>query len=107
MAKSRLDFHDILVNILKSINEQYKNNCYFRGPSKGMKYPCIKYELDDIDIDYADNIIYNNKTKYLVTAIDTNPDSLLKNKVLELPYCRFVRTYETQGLNHFVFAIYY
>ena len=57
--KNRLDLHKIFQDILGS------KNVYFQPPeSIKMKYPAIKYSLDDIDKLSGDNIAYA-KTKSL------------------------------------------
>lgn len=75
--------------------------------SKKMNYPCIKYELDRTDAKFADNLPYATAKKYTVTVIDPNPDSELPEEMLKISFCRFDRTYIADGLNHFVFTLYY
>ena len=100
----RLEFHEILVNVLGS------NNVYFQPPeSVKMKYPCIVYHRGEVDprTAYADDILYRVKKAYVVTVIDANPDSLIPDEVQKLPYSRLTRSFTKDNLNHDVFTIYY
>ena len=72
-----------------------------------MSYPCIVYSLDNIDIKNADDINYKIERRYLITAVDTNPDSPLVNKLLTIPRISFNRSYVGDGLYHFAFTLYY
>lgn len=102
MARDRLELSDIFRNILGS------SNVYFQPPeSVKMKYPAILYERSDKWIDNADNIKYRNFNQYTVTVIDPDPDSLIPEKVLEIPYCNMDRHYVADNLNHDVFTLYF
>lgn len=98
----RLEFHQILVDLLES------TNVYFQPPSTiKMKYPCIVYSRDRIDINHADDSLYRDRTRYSVTTIDPNPDSEIPGKILKLPFSRFETNYTADNLNHDVFNVYY
>lgn len=101
MAQTRVELHEILCDILGS------RNVYFRPPSIGMKYPCIKYNLESGNARYADDKKYINKNRWSIIVIDEDPDSEIPSKIQELRYCSFDRTYEADGLNHFVHTLYY
>lgn len=102
MAKSRLELHEILCNLLGS------RNVYFQPPpSFQMKYECIIYSLQDNDVKHADDVRYINMKKYSVVAISKNPDSELQDKILELPYCEMDRVYTSDNLNHWAFTLYF
>lgn len=102
MAKSRKSLSNMFRKILGN------SNCYFTPPSSiNMKYPCIKYELERIDSSFADNLPYKTAKKYIVTVIDIDPDSEIPEEMMKIPYCRFDRSYIADGLNHFVFTLYY
>lgn len=94
-----------LSNKLRSIPGPKK--VYYRSPSSGMKYPCIIYDLEGDKTFFADNIKYINPKRWRITVIDENPDSEIPDKVNELPYCSFDRTYESGGMNHWVFILYF
>lgn len=99
---SRLELQTQLETILGT------RNVYFQPPeSIKMQYPAIVYSLDSIDEDYADNIGYFKNRSYQITLIDRNPESELVEKILHMPMCKFNRSYPSDGLNHFVFRLYY
>lgn len=81
---------------------------YHQPPkSVTMKYPCIVYKLTDLPNEYADNIHYMEYRKYQLTVIDTDPDSLLREKVAQLKWCKFIRSYVSDNLHHFIFELNY
>lgn len=83
-------------------------NVYFQPPeSQKMRYPCIRYTLDDIHMTSADDMTYYQKRRYAVTLIDKNPDSETVARLSALPLCRFNRFYTNDNLNHWVFEIFY
>lgn len=82
-------------------------NCYFQPPaSVQMKYPAIVYSVNDIDARHANDDIYKMRIAYQVTLIDKNADTQFLAPILKLPYCRFVRFYTADNLNHWVFTLY-
>lgn len=84
------------------------NNVYFQEPENlKMKYPCIRYQLDNEWVEYADGGLYAGKNRYLVTYITPNPDDDFKDKIRHLPYCRFSRHFRADNLNHYVYNLYY
>lgn len=83
-------------------------NVYFQPPeNRHISYPCIVYERDKNSVKRANNKLYHAIQGYQLTYIDHNPDSPTLKKLLELPLCSFERHFETSGLNHDVFVIYY
>lgn len=103
---SRLELHDKFIDILDTRTEG-KSRVYFQPPSSvQLEYPAIIYSLDDVSNNKANNGMYRKTPSYMVTLIDKNPDSIYINRLLGLPYCRFVRSYASDNLNHFVFVIY-
>lgn len=98
---SRIDLQQTLETILGS------RNVYFQKPEDDkLKYPCIVYQLDGIDIDHADDTIYRTSMKYTATLIHKSPDSDLVTKMLTIPHCKFDRYYGADNLNHYVYTIY-
>lgn len=96
----RLELHALLKTIC--------DNVYFQAPeSLKMVYPAIRYEVYNIRNIHADNIVYQQMTAYRVTVIDRNPDSMIADAVSKLQYCAFNQFYASEGLNHFVFTLYY
>lgn len=97
---NRMEFH----NILKSIAP----NVYYQIPTNiMMEYPAIVYERRSIGGLFGSNNIHVNRNSYTVTVIDSNPDSEIVDKIMQLPFCGFERHYVSEGLNHDVFVIYY
>ncbi len=98
----RLELHEILCGILGS------RYVYFQPPeSVKMTYPAIVYSLADMPNVHANDGVYLYGNRYEVIVIDKNPDSEFKDKIIELPTCRFDRSYTSDNLNHFVFSLYY
>lgn len=103
----RVILHDILIAILGTQGLK-DTRVYFQPPSTfKMKYPCIVYSRSQIDEKHADNLLYLHRHAYTVIAIDADPDSVIPEKILQLPLCRFDRHYTVDNLNHDVFTLYY
>lgn len=84
------------------------NNCYFSPPANiQIKYPCIVYSLSNIQTTFADNIPYLKNKRYTLTLIDENPDSEIRDKLSDLPCCTFDRSFVSDGLNHYIFTIFW
>lgn len=99
---NRLTLHDKFCEILAS------RNVYFQPPeSIRMNYPAIIYSLANLKTTFANNGIYAMKTCYKVVVIDKNPDSVIPEKILRLPFCSFDRSYVADNLNHYVFTLYF
>lgn len=100
MAKPRTE----LQTILEGITE----NVYFQPPSNiTMQYPCIIYRRDNSRTEFAGNEKYLHSKRYQVTVVDRNPDTELSDAVEELPFCSIDRTYSAEGLNHYVFTLFF
>jgi hypothetical protein len=98
----RLELQDILVKLLGS------DNVYFQPPSSiEMSYPCIVYRRDFREAHFADNLPYVNKKRYQVTIIDEDPDSVISDKVAELPMCSFDRFFTADNLNHDIYNLFF
>ena len=105
---SRLEFHEVLCDIVNITESNGDRHVYFDPPeSVRMKYPAIRYRRKKINKRYANNGVYRLMHCYEVTVIDENPDSEISKKVLSLPYCEFDRSYPSNNLNHDVFTIYH
>lgn len=95
-------------DILQAIEENARDHVYFQPPSTiRMKYPCIVYNLERMDINYADNLPYKNKKRYSVTVIDKNPDSEIPEVVAKLPLVSSNRVFTNDNLYHYVFQLYF
>lgn len=98
----RLALHTLLTSILGS------DNVYFQPPeSISLKYPCIIYKRDYIKTDFADNSPYTLGKRYSVTVIDKNPDSVIPDRIAELPKSSFERHFTSDNLNHDIFNLYF
>ena len=107
MAGNRLTLHDIFIGILGT-RGQTESRVYFQPPSTvKMAYPCIIYSRSKRKNFFSNGKIYMGMNQYLITIVDKNPDSLIPEKVRELPYCAFSTHFTTDGLNHDIFTIYY
>lgn len=103
MARSRQPFQLILEDL---VDEGGK--VYFQPPATvKMTYPCIRYSLERLDGENADNATYFTSKAYNVIYISRNPDSQVPDKLRMLPMCRFIRSYTYDNLHHWVFTIYY
>lgn len=99
---TRLELHELLCSLLGS------RNVYFQGPEKmKMNYPAIVYNLDVIENSFADDQVYSSKKRYLITLIESNPDSELIDVLSKLPTCKFNRYYAADNLNHYSFTIFF
>lgn len=115
IEKRRLEFQSLLESILGSENVYYQPPSNINETLNGrtgkvivrMNYPCIRYNLDYVDMAYANNLSYVKQRRYSVTYISREPDDDMVDKLSSLPMCRFDRFYTTSELNHYVFRIYY
>jgi predicted transcriptional regulator len=99
---TRLELQSLLETILGS------RNVYFQPPpTLTMKYPCIVYNLDDMNTIFAGNYPYKVEKRYSLTVIDKDPDSEIPDKIALLQKCVFDRHFVTDNLNHNIFVIYF
>lgn len=98
----RNDLHELLCELCGS------RNVYFQPP-EGFKllYPCVVYERDRIETDFANNTPYSHRKRYSVTVIDKDPDSLIPDKIACLSMSKHDRHFVSDNLHHDVFTIYY
>jgi len=96
----RLDLH-ALFNTLAP-------NVYFQPPTNvQMRYPCIVYQRDYRNIQFAGNLPYRSTKRYQVTIIDQDPDSAIPDRVAALPMCAFQRFFAADNLNHDIYSLYF
>lgn len=100
---SRLELHSELCQIMGN------ENVYFQPPpSRRMSYPCIRYEINGVWTDNADNINYKIVNNYDVIVIDPDPDRIIYLKILrKFKMVKFLRSYVSNNLNHYVLSLYY
>lgn len=97
-----------LDDMFRSLFGEAKPNVYYSPPDGlQIKYPCILYELSNTDVQFADNGPFITYNRYVVTVIDRDPDSKLRDEILYFPRCSFDRAFKSDNLNHFVFTIYF
>lgn len=98
----RRRLQELLVSILGS------NKVYFQPPPTiRIDYPCIVYERNTGDTQFADNNPYAFELRYKVTYIDRSPENDVVKQLASLPKCTYDRFYTSDGLNHDVFNLYY
>jgi hypothetical protein len=99
---TRLELQTLLQELQDGVN------VYFQPPpSVSMVYPAIVYNRDYQSVEYADNGPYSRTIRYMITVIDSDPDSLIPDKVAELPLTKYVRHYTTENLNHDIYDLYF
>lgn len=83
-------------------------DAYIQPPTEGMKYPCIMIERGlPSSVNRADNRIHILKKAYTITVMDRAPDSPIPDLVEGLQYVRYDRFFRANGLNHFVFQMFF
>lgn len=97
----------LLQSRLESLTEAVQK-VYFQEPTNvAMKYPCIVYDLDEVETSYADNKPYRRDKRWKITVIDEDPDSDIWELVAALPMCEFDRKYKADNLHHFVLNLFF
>lgn len=98
----RSDLQTLLEMVLGS------DRVYFQPPPNvQMEYPCIVYQRDFQQTEFADNTAYSHMKRYQVTAISRDPDSPVPDYLRELRFCSYDRFYTAEGLNHDVFKLFF
>jgi hypothetical protein len=81
---------------------------YYQAPgAQAMVYPSIIYAKDRTFKLHANNSPYLLEKRYLLTAMDWDPDSPIFEALEMFPKCTFDRHYEKDQLNHQVFQLYF
>lgn len=103
--KMRIDLQYELERILGS------RNVYFQPPEYiKLKYPCIIYSLANFSNKNANDKKYIKYKKYTLTLVlqeytDIIADDLV-NKILDLQYCFFDRSFISGNMYHYTFDLY-
>jgi hypothetical protein len=93
---------------LQALLESIAPNVYFQPPENiNMQYPCIVYNRDFAETEFAGNGPYRFTLRYMVTVIDRDPDSDIPGKVAMLPMCTFNRFFTADNLNHDVYNLFF
>ena len=96
----RLKLQEVLEEI------QGNDSVYFQpGPNIIMDYPCIVYNVDGLDTQWADNLAYKQEVNYQVVVIDRDPDNETWRKVGRLSKSTFNRSEVVENLNHYYFNL--
>lgn len=97
----RLKLHAMLCDILGS------RYVYYDPPASiTMKYPAIIYEKARVDTRKADNTSYLRNAGYTVTLIRKDDDDDILDRLLDLPFASFDRSYTADNMHHDVLTIY-
>lgn len=100
MARSRLELQALLQTIVPHV--------YFQPPTNvKLQFPCIMYKRDYAKTEFADDNPYIHTKRYMLTVIDSNPDSTISESIAKLPMCVFNRFYTSDNLNHDVYNLYF
>lgn len=98
----RLDLQALLIDVLGS------NKVYFQPPATmQIEYPCIVYKRDSMQTSFADDKPYTVRKRYQLTFITRDPDSVIVDKIAQLPKCVHDRFYTADNLNHDTFRIFF
>lgn len=98
----RLELQAILEEVLGS------DNVYFQPPeTMKIEYPAIIYKRDQTNTTFAGNLPYSLTKRYMLTVIDSDPDSDIPSRVARLPMCIFVRHFASDNLNHDIYNLYF
>ena len=99
---SRISLHSKLKELLGS------ENVYYKTPeSRKMQYTAIVYSKSKIESTHANDTKYINRNRYQVIVISKRPDDPVVQKLLELPYCYYDRSYIADNLYHDSLILYY
>lgn len=99
MSKTRLELDAELKKICPTV--------YFQEPrSERMEYPCIKYALNKISTENANNHIYKLDKHYTVTYITKDPDDpIIEGLLHAFPGIKWDRQYKSSNLYHNVYEL--
>lgn len=99
---TRLELQSKLENIMES------RHVYFQPPeSVKMEYPAIRYSLEGVRIERADNSPYYIIDMYELILISRTPAMDMVRKILQLPYCSIGKPYKADNLYHYPFTLYF
>ena len=95
---------------LSTLLHSLTDNVYFQEPENNrMVYPAILYKTSDEETRHANNRPYSSFDEYEVTIMDYDPDSELRQafRDLRISGCSFDRAMRVDGLNHYIYSLYY
>jgi len=98
----------LLQTLLEETSGLPEAQVHFQPPNgTQMVYPAVVYSLARAETQFADNLPYRRAQAYTVTVIDEDPDTGIRDEIAALPYCSFDRWYATDGLNHYVYTLFF
>ena len=99
--RTRLELQSKLEEVLES------RQVYYQPPSTvKMEYPAIVYSKSNIRTTHGNDAVYSKMKKYDLIVISKRPDDPVIEKLLELSYCSYERSYKADNLNHDLLSIY-
>ena len=79
-----------------------------RPPDNRMTYPCFVYRTSKPHVLRADNRVYAYKSCYNVIYYSTEPaEEMIRQMLEKFEYCDFDRDYQSDGIYHYSFTIYW
>lgn len=97
---NRLTLQNKLEEILGS------RNVYYNPPeSQKMNFPCIVYNMTNIQPIHADNKTYLDYTTYKLIHVSKQADSPVIRTILDIPMTRFSTKYVKNGFYHTVIIL--
>lgn len=97
-------YRDLLHLLRKAVAH---NRVYFQPPENlKLGYPAVVFNLTKIKVDHADDIPYKGAREYMITLITKDPEPDALEEILKIPYTTLDSTYQSDGMNHFVFTTY-
>lgn len=98
----RLKLQELLERI------QGNDSVHFQpGRNTEMEYPCILYNVDGLNTQWADNITYDQIIEWQVVVITRDPDSETWREIGRLPRSSLTRTAVVDNLYHYYFTLYF
>lgn len=99
---TRLELQEKLEGLLGN------KHVYYNPPETlKIEYPAIVYSKSDINTRKANDKVYSKNTRYTVIVIDKRSENAVIDKLLDLPYCSYDRSYKSDNLNHDSFTLYF
>lgn len=104
IEEQRLKFHNKLIAVLP-----VNFSIYFNAPTNiSLTYPAAIYKRDGMNRKNADDKVYIKRCKYTLSIIDDTPTQSYIDDMLEaFDYISFDRQYVYDGLNHYIFTIFF
>ena len=99
---SRLELQSKLEELLGT------RNVYYQTPeSIKIRYPAIVSFKHNVVNTYANDRRYLQQHRYHIIVISKKPDESVIDKIMDLPYCSYDRSYKSDNLYHDVLILNY